>query len=111
MINTALIAFITQQDGGYDPEGNPVAPTETVSDYVACNLMQVIREYRVERDGEYTQAKYSVHLENDRVPDGIDLTNVDFIRLQDKNGVDLGRFLAPSKEPLAFFNTTKIIVL
>lgn len=105
MVDTGYISFITESGSTRDGDGNPVAPTYTVSAPVPCNIAVVTREYRVYTDGQYKQAQYSVTME-------IRLLEAGYhgVRLYDGSMNVLGDFQVQNAEELRYAQTYKIIV-
>jgi hypothetical protein len=67
MVNTGYIAFVFETGGGQDEDYNTIPPESSLSEYVACNLATVRKEYKIkiEGNGQYQQAKYSCIIEQD----------------------------------------------
>lgn len=111
MIKTGYISFITSTGGGQDANGNPIAPVETVSEFIVCNLKTVTREYKFMVEGQYIQAKYSCYVEQYMIDAlGVDLTTVKNVKLQDNNGNLIDTFQVQYIEYLNLLSKVKIIV-
>lgn len=111
MIKTGYIAFVTQTGGGFDPvTGFPIASTETVTDLIKCNLETVRREFRIMVDGEYTDAKYSIYLDENKVPETVDINTVEQIKVYDNNSNLLDTFRLDNIEFLKLSQRIKMVV-
>jgi hypothetical protein len=109
MVNNGFISFITETGGGFDANRNPIPATKVNSIYVPCNTNVVTREYRVYSDGQFKQAQYSVYVDSYLIRT-FDLSALKEIELQDKNGVNLGKFQVQNKETLVLSGQLKIVV-
>jgi len=110
MVRTGYIAFITESGGGQDTDGDPVSANKVTSAFVACNLQVVKKEYKVWVEGQFKDAKYSVYVDNDQIPDGVEITTVKEVHLQDNKQLDLGVYQIQNIEFLRLLAQTKIVV-
>lgn len=110
MVDNGYISFFTETGGGQDADGNPVAAVKTESDSVPCNLLVVTKEYKIYENGQYRNAKYSIYVDNSRIPDTIDIASVKEVRIKDNKQNDLGIHQIQNPEYLAIMNQTKIVV-
>jgi len=110
MINTGYISLITEgSGGGFDINGNPIATTKVNSVYFPCNHATVRREYVLLLDGQATQAKYIVYIDYS-ILDGIDITGVKEVQLQDARNVNLGIFQVQDREYMDLTRKLKLVV-
>jgi hypothetical protein len=110
MVKTGYIAFITEAGGGQDANGNPIAADKVPSVFVECNLKVAKKEYKVWVEGQWRDAKYSVYVDNCLIPDGVDITKITEVQLQDNRQLDLGVHQIHNMEYLELMNQTKIVV-
>lgn len=109
MVNNGYIAFISESGGGYDVDGNPIAPTRSISANFPCNLLVNRRGYKVLVDGQWEDAKYSIIIESYRVS-SIDLPSISQVILQDPRNNPLGEFQIQNQEYLDLTQKIEIVV-
>lgn len=117
MVNTGYISFIVQTGGGFDDDRNPIAPVDTPSNYISCNLAVVTKEYKTLISEQYQNASYKVLIDNWVIADLLGDINIRAylsaltqIQLQDANNNDLGIFQIQNREFLDITNRFKIVV-
>lgn len=111
MLNSGYISFISETGGGFTSTGDPLPSVKTESAFITCNLNVLTREYKVLIDGTYTNAKYSIYL--DQVlfePLELDLQTIQQVTLQDSNQNSLGTYRIQSREYLNLTKRIKIIL-
>ena len=109
MVKTGYISFITNSGGGYDENGNAVAPSIVNSDYVECNLATVNKDYKFFVDGQYIQAKYSIYVDSDKISSlipTISIENIKSVSIKNNNADLIGSFQVQNLE---YLNLTKRI--
>jgi len=119
MINSGFISFRSQTGGGVDKtNGNPLPTTDEWSDYVACNISEITREYKMYADGEVSQGSYSIIIDDTEIATLIygetykefDLSVLEQVRLKDNSGCELGEYRVNQKSHLNFINAFKLVV-
>ncbi len=108
--NNAVISFVTNSGGGWDPEGNPIHPVDTKTDYIPCNLDVKSKQYQIYKDGMYIEIKASIYVGIDDIPDDLDVIEAKNVEVKDWKGNYLNTFLVQDLEYLLRFNVVKILV-
>lgn len=99
-------------DGGYDADGNPVAPTETTSEKIPCNLLQVLKQvffYNIE--GRQVEGRYTVYVQNSGIINQAIIDGLHNAKLYTLSGVLLGTFEVLPVHELAMMGTCKLILV
>lgn len=110
MVKTGYISFITQIDGGFDSDGN-INPSVTLeSEFYACNLMVITKEYKVLVEQTWQQASFSCYIQTAIVPDVSIIKNCRQIRLKDNNSNYLGTYQVQNVEYLNLSKRIKLVV-
>lgn len=109
MLNTGYISFITETGGGQDSNGNPLPSVKVNSDYFACSLAVIKKEYLTLVDGQYLQSAYSIIIDNFQI-ETIRLEDFKEVQIQDPEGNNLGVFQVQNKEFFPFTSKLKVVV-
>lgn len=108
MQKTGYIAFITETTSTQDANGDWISGTKTTSDFVACNLQVITKQYTMLVDGQVKQASYSMYVDNSNV--SVDMNLVSEISIKDTLGNSLGEHQIMNYEPLSISKQIKIVV-
>jgi hypothetical protein len=111
MINNAHIKVVLDINRQPDASGNPVAPIRTETEWLACNMDIITREYKITVSGMSQQVKYVVILSKPMLRKySFAINDIKNIALKDSNGNELGAFIVQNMEYLRLSNTIKFMV-
>lgn len=107
MINNGFISFEIETGGGFDENGNPIAPSISSTDNVSCNIKKIAKEYKTLVSETYLQGRYSVTVDKSLIT--IDYFNVKRANLYDLNNNLIGNYLIHDFEPYGLITSYRII--
>lgn len=113
MVNNGHVQFKIESGGGFDSEGNPVAPVITLSDIIECNLSatnKANRQYKFTVDGEDTLSTYIIYVNIKLLPVELDMNDIQHLIIFDNRQNVLGEFRVQSKNLLEMMHLIKLIV-
>lgn len=104
MLDNSHISFITQTSGGFDANGNPVEPTQTIGEKIPCNKKTAKNNLTVIQEGQIRDVAYIITIDEKHLND---ITKS--IQLY-KNDVEFLQLQVISYEHLKYVNRIKIFV-
>lgn len=115
MVNNGYVQLKMESGGGFDLDGNPVAPVITLSDIIECNLSATNKasrqyKYKFTIDGESVVSAYIIYVNTKLLPVELNINAVHHLKVLDNKKNQLGEFRIQSRNWLEMIHLLKLIV-